>query len=236
MKKFDIAPGGFKKVKKQILLRIIPIMALAIVGGIAITAYNLKDDDVNIWPFFIPIVCLSVGFGLYRGLRRQKASFESYQLIVDDEMLTRHQFNTQTIIMRYEDIITIEKISNGDFVVKANNYNSKLIIPAQVENYAELELLLNSIKTITPKPASSLLKYASLGATLMMVILMVCVYVSDNKIIVGTSGVFVAALMIYGFYEVQTNKNIDLKTKRSSWFIIIVLISMIAIVYHKLIL
>ena len=64
--------------------------------------------------------------------------------------------------------------------------------------------------------------------------LMLCVYTVTNKIIVALSGVLLVGLMLWSFLEVHRSKNIDTKTKRSMWWVILVLASVIAVMIMKL--
>jgi hypothetical protein len=84
MQTFKIRQDGFKEIKKQLLIRTLPIMLIAVTVGIAISSMNSKDKagDVNVLPIIIPLAAVSVGFGLYRGVNRQKSLFESYTLTI----------------------------------------------------------------------------------------------------------------------------------------------------------
>ena len=64
--------------------------------------------------------------------------------------------------------------------------------------------------------------------------LMASVYLSTNKMIVGITGVILIAFLGYSFYEVRRNKNIDEKTKKGMWWLILVLFSIIGTMYFKL--
>src|SRR5262245_57976252 len=119
MQQFRIKQDGFKEIKKQTLMRVAPIIFLAAAGGAAIASINSKDNESNvaILPIFIPLIVVSVGIGLYRGLNRQKALFESFVLTIADNLITREQLNTPTVSIYFNDIQLIKKNKNGSFII-----------------------------------------------------------------------------------------------------------------------
>ena len=76
-------------------------------------------------------------------------------------------------------------------------------------------------------------KYQSLTG-LLTVGLMLCVYTVNNKIIVGLTGTALVALFIWSFAKIRSSKNVDSKTKRGIWWILLVLASVIAVMVFKL--
>ncbi len=236
MKQFKVSPGGFREIRNQALFRIIPTMLIMMAGGIAISSNNSKGKpiDISVWLIYVLILGVAIGFGLYRGLSRQKKLYESYTLTIDNNLITRYQVNTPTISIYLNDIKEIIKHNRGGFTIKGKNPTEIIIIPAQIENYSELEMTLNQIKQLTSKKhASNLEKYQLVLASL-TVGLMICVFTLSNKIIVGLSGALFVALMIWSLIEIQKSKNIDNKTKRSTWWILLVLVSVIAVVIMKI--
>ncbi|MBW4891380.1 hypothetical protein KXQ82_16750 [Mucilaginibacter sp. HMF5004] len=210
-------------------------MTISVIVGVVISLYHSKEANINNLLLNIPILCFCLGFVIYRGVKSQKHSFESIQLITDNETLTRLQFSKPSIIIRYDDITSIEKSNDGYLIIKSNNSNGKLIIPSQIENIIELEIILNNIIQVKSKPRYQLVNYKALGTIMMAIIMMICVYLSDNKIIVGISGLGIVVLMAYAFYQLRTNKSIDDKSKLTSWILLIVIASVIGILYDKLI-
>ena len=90
MKTFKMSLEGFQQLRKRTIYRSIPAvivaMAVVIVGN-----YTRKENEVNILPYMIPLISLSLGVGIYIGLKKQKAMFDSYQLTMDDQGIIREQ-------------------------------------------------------------------------------------------------------------------------------------------------
>jgi hypothetical protein len=236
MQVFNIRPDGFKEIKKKMLIKAVPMILIAAAAGITIGTINLKKQqtDVNILPFIIPIVALSVGFGLYRSVNRQKVLVNSYKLTITDNSIIREQFNTDTISLKFNEIKAILKNKNGSFIIRGKNISNTIGVYAQIENYVEVEKALEKISPIVIKDKVPFLEKYRSFVGLFTIALMVCVYAVDNKIIVAIAGSTLVALMIWSFIKIRTNKNIDKKTKKGAWLILIVLASVIATMFFKL--
>ena len=236
MQVFKIRHDGFKEIRKKILLRIIPLLIIAGAVGITISTINSKqkENDVNVLPIVIPMVALALGFGIYRGVNRQKALFESYKLTITNNLVTREQLNTPTISIYFNNIKEIAKHKNGSFTVRGNEVGDLIGLPVQIENILQLETILQQIQPIIVKDKVSFLdKYPSLTG-LVTIALMLCVYTINNKIIVVFTGSSLVALLIWSFIKIRGSNNVDNKTKQSVWWVLLVLASVILVMIFKL--
>ncbi|MBZ5857739.1 hypothetical protein [Flavihumibacter profundi] len=236
MQVFKIRQDGFKEIRKKMLLRSIPILLIAGTVGITISTMNSKqkENDVNVLPIVIPMAVLALGFGLYRGVNRQRLLFESYTLTITNNLITREQLNTPTISIYFNDVKEIAKHKNGSFIIKGKGTVNLIGIPAQIDDYFKLETALQQIQPIVIKDNVSLLKKYQSFTGLVTVGLMLCVYTVNNNIIVGLTGSALVALMISSFVKIRSNKNVDSKTKRSVWWVLLVLVSVIVVMIFKL--
>jgi hypothetical protein len=235
MRHYKIREGGFKEIKKQLLIRSLPIMLLAAAFGIIITFINSKSTtaDVNVLPIIIPLIAIALAFGLYLGINRQKDLLRSYRLTLTNNLITREQVNTPTVSIYFTDVDQIVKNKNGSFIVKGKTATDLIVIPAQIEEYTELENLLLQIKPFSTKSNSFFQRY-SIIISILTLVLMLCVYTSTNKTIVALSGTTLVAILAWSFYVTRKSKNIDVKTKRSMWWVLIVMASIITVMIAKL--
>jgi hypothetical protein len=233
MQQFKITPDGFKKIRKRLLLRVIPLMLVAVTVGIFIASQNQSADALSLI-IAIPFIAAAVIFGLYRGINRQKDLYESYILTLTDNLVRREQLNTPTISIYYNDIQEITKSNNGNFVIKGPDAKNPINVSAQIDNYVLLENELNQIKPITIKSSDSPLQKYQFLFVLLTLALMTSVYLVSNKIVASVSGVSLIGILSWSLVSIRTNKNIDVKTKRAGWVVLIVIASIIAIMYNKL--
>lgn len=233
---YKIKAEGFGEIRKQIIIRTIPMGLIALAVGIGISVYNSdgQDNQVSVLPIVIPICLGALAFGISKGLNRQKLLFESYKLSISNDEIIREQTNTPTIRIPYSDINSIIKDDKGNFSIKGNKALDIIGVPSQIENYEQLEKLLNQILPIeTKNQVSSNQKYQILSVLLTLGF-MATIYISTNKFFVGISGTLLSGILIWSFIQVQRNKNIDNKTKRGSYLTILVLFSVIVTMIVKL--
>jgi hypothetical protein len=236
MEQFKIRQDGFKEIRKSMLIKAIPISLLAAFGGIAISHFNTNDQqsDVNVFPFVIPMVLGALAFGLYRGINRQKEIFDSYRLTIDNNGITREQHNTPTITISNTDVIEIIKNSNGSFTIKGNSAVNVIGVPSQIVDNEKLEKSLAEIRPISTKSSEPFLQKFGGLISILTIGIMAAVYISKDKIIVGVSGTVLIVVLGYSFFEVQRGKNVDRKTKKLIWWLILVIASIIGVMYYKL--
>jgi len=237
MKQFKNKKEGFKKLRNKILLLSIPLTLVTCVFVYIISfadpAVN-KTSNVNMLPFTATLILGIFAYSIYRSNKRQKVIFDSYRLTIDDESITREQYNTQTIRFLITDIRKITKTNKGAFVIQGNKPTEYIVISADIEDKLELEKLLEKICEFTMSSSKPIMAYMIIPLTIVVLGLMAIVYKSDNKILVGISGPLLVAFMLWSFASIQKNKNFDKKTKRSSYLVFILILSVIGITIFKL--
>jgi hypothetical protein len=234
---YKIRSGGFNEIKKQMIIRAVPIGLLALGAGLGISFFNPNSQDIQLdtLPIVILIGLGALSFGLYKGINRQRILFESYKLTISENEMRREQFNTPTINLVFSDINSILKNTNGSLTVKGRTKLDIIGIPAQIDNLEQLEKSLNQIRTITQVNKTSVSQKYLIPFVIITLASMATVYISTNKILVGIAGTTVTVILVWSFIQTQRSKNIDSKTKKSSYFTIFVLISIIAVTIMKII-
>ena len=204
------------------------LLVLAFVLGIG---YN--DSDLSTLPYLLILLLATLGFGIYRGVVRQRRLFESYTLTIDDDSIQREQLNTATVKIPSEEVAEILKLQTGGFVIKGRNRTDFIIVTNQIENAEELERDLSQFGDVKVPIRKSMLEIMKIPIILSVLILMAIVYVSNNEWLVLGSGIILTATLIWSFYELQVSKNIDKRTKRNSWWTVVAIVSVIAVTYSK---
>jgi hypothetical protein len=235
MKQFKITPDGLRQIQKQLLFKIIPFMVIAIGVGIAMGSLNSKKEtDSSVLLFIIPFVACVVGFSLYRSVNRQISLLKSFTLTLTNNIVGREQLNTHIITVYHNDIREIVKNKNGSFTIKGKESTDIIYVPAQIENPTELEEELSKIKPVGTKNTGQPLQKYQLLFPLFTLGLMLSVYMVTNKIVVAISGSLFVATMLWSLIYVQRSKNVDRKTKRNIWWVLVVLASVLWVMVMKL--
>jgi len=233
MTEFSLGLDGIRKLRKQLIINFMMITLFVIGFGIALVLPDLNSIPSEIW--LVPFFALIMVYSLYRGTTRQKKSLKSYKLIIDDETITRKIFNTPDIRLYFDEITEITKNSRGTITIKSDIRNSTIYAFSQVGNIDELESILSTIQPITIKKSTIFSKYFVFAGIIAFATALVGMYLATNKVVVSISSFIVLAIWGWSFYVIRTNKNIDAKTKRSSWFMIPISLAMAYMVYIKLI-
>ncbi len=237
MNEFKIKENGFKEIRKQILIHTIPLVLIAAAVGIVISEYgsnNNAGSEINVLPYVIPIIIGALALGLNKGIKRQKVIYESYNIKIDDTCIIREQANTSSVRILFTDIKKITKTNQGGLVITGNNSSDILLVPSQIDDMASLENILQANCTTQIIISKPLFQRLTIPLSLAILGLMTTTYISTNKLLVSVCGTTMIIFMILSLINIQTNKNIDKRTKRSSYLVIIVILSIIGIMVNKL--
>ncbi len=236
IEQYKIKPDGFKEIRKQVIIKTIPLGLIALATGIGVSVLNPngQDNQTNVLPFVISIGLAALVFSIYKGINRQKLLFDSYKLSISDDGITREQSNTPTINIPYSDINSITKDDKGNFSIKGQTATDTIGVSYLIENHEQLEQKLSQIRPIETTSKPSFDQKYRMPFVFLTLACMATVYISANKILVGISGAVVSINLIWSFFQIQKNKNIDSKTKRGSYWTILVLFSIIMTMLFKL--
>lgn len=233
MTTYTIGSEGLKKVKKEMTFNFILILFIMLVFYVAIALPDVHNISYAL--------CTGAFIGLLMSIsmrrsatRAQKNVFESYSLIIDDEVITRKMVGTPHVRLHFGEVSQITKSNRGSFAIKSDIRNCTIYVYPHLDNIDELEATLATIQPITFKQSWFNSPYITYMSMVVVLTTMYALYTSANKTVVGTSGALLIAVLGWAFWIMQTNKNVEAKTKRTSWFAIILLLSITATVYFKL--
>lgn len=171
--------------------------------------------------------------GVNRGLNRLQQQMESFTLSITDDALLRRQLNTPDVKIPKDEVKRITRSVEGSLSVRGSGQQDVIHIPAGIENQDALEAQLNQICpiTVSSQPTSALswlLVSAAIGS-------MVGVYISTHKWVVATCGIFTVAVLLWALIAGTNNKQLDRRTKRALWIILLPTAAVIGVMYFKLI-
>lgn len=231
-KTFKIREGGFKEIQKMILAKAIPFCILAGGVGVFITQYNNNGDYSNL-KFLIPLFVCILFFSFFKGIKKQKNLFESYTLTITENEIIREQTDTAAINIPLTDIKSIVKSPKGHFTIKGKSSLNAVGIPSQIEHPEEVERILGEIKPIEYPNQTPFLEKYKMPILIAFITIFASFYVSENKWIIGITGIILTVSLGFSFYIIRMSKNIDNKIKRASWSTIFVLLGIIGSTYFR---
>jgi hypothetical protein len=233
MHQFKISPDSFAQVRRKTVLNSTFVIALIyFTVGILPVLAGKNSFDLDVLLILGLLLAISMGFGLWKGLKRQQQWLESYTLTVEAHDLVREQADTPTIRIPKKDIASITKHANGSFTIKGNNDTGDILIPVQIENPGELARLLGETGPVTVLTSAPLLQKYNMLLGWVMVGLMALHFISATPAVVVASGVAIIGLLLWSFFAIVRNKNVDNKTARNAyWSLFVILPVLIRIIY-----
>jgi len=177
------------------------------------------------------IMVILVIFIIITGSNQYRRMLESYTLTLEDNVITREQYNTPTITFPVTEITEISRDKKGFYRIKAETWDSYIEIPAHIDDTGKLYELLKNIRPVIEKRSHTpILK--TLGLIIAVVAFLI-LWNSTDKIIIALCGLVWIGGMIYSYRQTQRDHNIDYGTK-NNWSAIIMLIFIVVKIYQRL--
>lgn len=183
MKTYKLSPEGLNKSISKILLRIIPLSLLVLV---AVLYMNSANNSTSITTFFIIVILIAVvlTISIQRGLKNQKESLLSYELVISDNSIVKKQLSLPTIEIEYSDIITIEEITYKGLIIKTKDKYKVIGIPYYLIGYEEVKNTLSQYADIKKSTTPSLIKTSQYVLPILVVLALIIIIKSNNKYLV----------------------------------------------------
>ena len=236
MQTFKTKQESFRTLQKKLFFRCTLLTILSAAAGVVISLRNSKSGqyEANSLIIVIAFLFFTLGYGLYRVIMRQKMIFTSYNLIIGYEELSEYQLYSPVITLSFCDITEIEKYPDGSFVIKGKQARDIIHVPEHIKNREELERALQNICPITLKKQLSFIEKHRAFSGLLPIVLMLCMYAYENKVVVGLSGSFLIAFICWSYFITRNNKDIDYKTRKRTNWVWVVMLSVVLVMIFKL--
>lgn len=232
---FRLNPESYPALRKRIIIRT-TLLVLIIWGGVSFMLLKDGDQDsTGIW--FVAGMALFYGYLIFKTSKKRRKIYESYTLIIDEWNITRKQDGLKDMQIPLSEITTIEKNAENRFVIRGKSKAplERILIPRQIEDYDRIEEILAGFKSITVNLKPNYLEKYRMLITLILVAPVLGVYVMDNKIIVSVCAVLAVTMLVYSMFYMLKYKNTVKSWNRTLWFMPLIIISILVVVYFKLI-
>ncbi|MET4107659.1 hypothetical protein [Hymenobacter sp. UYP22] len=237
MNHYTNRPEGFGEIRRQLLLRGLPLGLLALGVGYGMSYANSEStpqQEAEVLLLLIPLMLGALGVGIYRSIQQQKRLYHSYTLTISDTSITREISDTPSITIPLARITRITRHHNGSLTITGATAHEVIGIHKQIEDYDALEAQLRALHPVTPQLRMPMLERLRIPLVVATLGLMVMVYVATNKILVATSGAALSGLLLWSFFYIQRSPQLDYATKRRSWWVLLVVFSILATTVVKL--
>jgi len=131
---YRLKPEGFGEVRRSIFLRLCVTMALACAGGLWVAKARL---DQPVTYFVIGFFALVTGYSYIRAVARERRSWQSFELRVEDGRITRHVEGYPDFVI--EEAELTEVAWGRKQVLEVIAGRKRLTVPAQLQNIEDLQ-------------------------------------------------------------------------------------------------
>lgn len=145
IKEFRNDPDRFNEVRNKTLKWALPTIFFSMALGVAFPVYMIRNFNILTFGIFILLLLAIFIIAVYLGLYRLRQAYDSYKLIIGNGAITKAQFNMLPITISQGEIKKIVKKANGSILIKTHNPLLYIAVPAQLQNYNEMEGLINQL-------------------------------------------------------------------------------------------
>ena len=161
---FKTKPDGFRQIRRTMIFRELPLFLTTIILGVLVVELGKPERPINWYleGLFFLILALIIAFVFPQIMNERRHIYEDFLLSIDEEGITREQYNTDTLTIAKNEVSKIYKTSNGGLVIKGVPGSDAIIIPPQMEESDKLERLLSVIKPFAQVPFLEKYKFLSI--------------------------------------------------------------------------
>lgn len=237
MQQYRNKPENFGNFRKQILAKTIPLMAAALLTGLAISYYSEGSAEESMQSAFVYIIVVAIFFtySIFRGVKRQKAIFYSYELTIGDNYLLRKQQGLADKKLSLDAIDSITEDNKGILYIRGTTKEDLICVFPYLEHYTEVKAKLLTIQPLSGLPQKSFSQKYAFAGIFVMLGLMGTTYISENKAVSVTAGCLLIAGLIWSFYKIRASTYFDNRIKRRAWFTLFLIFCVLITLYFKLV-
>ena len=185
--------------------------------GVLVVELGKSERPINwyVLGIFFLILALIIAFVFLQIMTKRRHIYEDFLLTIDEDEITREQYDTDTLTIAKNEVSKIYKTSNGGLVIKGVPGSDAIIIPPQMEESGKLEHLVSDIKPFVQVPFLEKYKFLTI---LTVFSLFAAFNLVTSKWLVGISGSILLGIYSYSLYRTYRHKSIPDIPKASIFF------------------
>jgi hypothetical protein len=213
MSRHKLPAKAWPKYRARVLVRLTPLLALAVGVGYWIAVHNSSSSPLS-WLLVMPPTMVAIG--LMSGLRRTRQWFDSFELEINDDQITRRQAQTPEMGLRRADVKSIVEADGGIVLLGPTRFET-IGIPSEIEEYGAVA---DQVRTWAPAgPRSQRSTMVALATGIAVVLLFGLAFIAPTPVIGATAAAVLALFLVWAFVELRRNLSIDRRTRRASWLV-----------------
>ena len=236
MKTYKISESGLDILKRKSIIRALPFFLLALGLSIVLSQYgpNAENRSTEGNEFIYPIMTLVLGAAIVVSYKRNGKILESFEIEIDEGGIRRTQDKTPEVYLDREDIQGAYQLKDGGIKLQGKTNKDFIVIPAHMEEQEELREKIQAWRELEALPEANALQKLSRFLAIPYIASMMGVFVLENKILVGIAGLVFIGFSVWTMREIQRSKHVDKRVKNASWWMIILILSVLGTVIMKI--
>lgn len=232
---YRLDPAGFEPSRRRIVIFTVVfwLVIFTVVTFIQDQGAGSNNVRANVITFLVSGA--AIAFGSYRAIRRQREGWGSFVLIVSEDCLIRRQVHVAELRLGREEVLRIKEFPKGGLLLEAGNKYKCMYIPESLVGLSEVKQSLAKWSAIVPATQSEVARWISwLLALALGIVPFVTVMAATEKLVVVISGMFAVAILSTAILVMQWNPYLDRRLKRTSWMVVLPLMSILVKMYYSL--
>ena len=225
---YKLTPAFFTVLERRFYFVTAPIVLVMLFGGFFIASRNLEFNfSVAVAGLLILVVVI---FSFRNSLNHQKQNWASYRLNIEPDSISKIQDNFETVKILKDEITGITEYVGGSVVVQSGNL--QIIIPATLEDFSEVRLLIgqwHSIDVVKSQNGLNIL-IMFLAAVLSITAFGIVVAANQPALVLTTGSILLIAL-ISSIFLVRRSSTVDPIIKRMGWLVLLPILFIVMRIY-----
>ena len=222
MKAYTLEPSGFVTVKRQIIVRTIILGTIA--GSISLYVVSMRSS-LAVLAVTALVGATAGSFGVFQAIRKQRQGWLSWQLLLDEESVTRKQSSLTDMEIQSAEITAVSELSDGTITIHTSRSDRAISIPTSIQDREEIRAHLNGWKEIRRLADRRWMNQVLIG--IFAAVGFATVWMSETIIVVVPTGLVLIAALLWGLVTMVSSTQIDSRTKRLSWLVLLPLFSIV---------
>jgi hypothetical protein len=194
------------------------------IPAFAVGAYVVHPRHFEWWYALVALIPFLLG--TFRGLRRVREQWESFEISLDGDCVVRRQANTPEIRLCRSEVVSVTESPSKGLAIRGASRYQLVGASKHLEGYEELATVLREWGP--PSPPSKAGPYFPALAGLATVVLFGIAFGAPNPAVAAVAAAVLAAGLLWCVVELRRNPHVDEKTRRIAWWALVPMAAAVA--------
>ena len=217
--------SAIQRYRKAMQLRVLPMILIAM--ALALYVSLGPEGDPGLVVVSAVLIGGAVGFGAWRGFRRQLDSLRTLEIVVTDEWIARRQKGFTPLQIDFSDIRRILYVRGRGLTVFGPGMQTFITMPEEIEGFESIRGRLEAAHPLEVRDKVS--PWARLAPLILILFVagLAMVALSEDKLVVLGLGIPLVVTLGTGMVMALRSPQLDERTRKGLWIGFVPLIALI---------